>query len=106
LQLEQRIFICDINKLFITLSSPVCHNCQGRITLLTILTHNTRIIVGVGGEEVLWIVVAVNDDFTQSIVNMNILASLTHEMLQELSEQTKSIPKYHKENISNKKIKK
>lgn len=39
-----------------------------------------------------WIVVAVNDDFTQSIVDMHILASLTHKMLQELREQSKSIP--------------
>jgi hypothetical protein len=39
-----------------------------------------------------WVVVAVNNDFTQCIVNMYILASLAHEMLQKLCEQTKPIP--------------
>ena len=34
--------------------------------------------------------------FTKSIVNMYILASLTHRVFQELSEQTKSISENHK----------
>jgi hypothetical protein len=42
-----------------------------------------------------WVVVAINNDFTQCIVNMYILASLTHEMLQKLCEQTKPIPAYN-----------
>lgn len=40
----------------------------------------------------LWIVVAVNYDFTQSIMNMYILPSFTHKMLQELSKQAETVP--------------
>jgi hypothetical protein len=99
LQLEQRVLICDIDEFFITLSSPVSNNSKGGITFLTILAHNPGIIVRIGGEEVFWVVIAINDDFTKSIVNMYILASLTHKMFQELSEQTKSISENHKQRI-------
>ena len=67
-----------------------------------------RIIVWVGCEEMFWVVVAINDNFTQCIVNMYILASLTYKMFQKLCEQTKPIPayqeKYHRiiRNVSTK----
>ena len=80
----------------ITLSPPISYNCQGGITFLTIFAHNPRIIVWVGSEKMFRIVVAINDDFTQCIVNMYILASLTYKMFQELCEQTKPIPAYQK----------
>jgi hypothetical protein len=38
------------------------------------------------------IVIAVNDDFTKSIMHMYISAPLTHKILQDLSNQTKTIP--------------
>ena len=77
----------------------VINNGEGGITLLTIFAHNTRIIIRIGGEEVFWIIIAVYYDFTQSIVNVYILASLTHKMFQELSEQSKTIPDNHKLSI-------
>lgn len=39
-----------------------------------------------------WVVIAVNDDFAQSIVNMYICASFTNKVLQELGEQAQAIP--------------
>jgi hypothetical protein len=87
LEFEQGIFISDINKLIITLPSSVSNNSKSRISLLTIFANNTGIIIWVGCEKMLRIVVAVNDDFSQGIVHMYILASFTHKMLQELSQQ-------------------
>jgi len=46
----------------------------------------------------LWVVIAVNYDFTQSIVNMYISAPFTNKVFQELSEQAKTIPR-HRENV-------
>uniref|UniRef100_A0A7C9CXQ7 Uncharacterized protein n=1 Tax=Opuntia streptacantha TaxID=393608 RepID=A0A7C9CXQ7_OPUST len=40
----------------------------------------------------LWVVIAVNYDFTQSIVNMYVSAPFTNKVFQELSEQAKTIP--------------
>ena len=42
------------------------------------------------------IVVTLNDNFSQSIVHMNILTSFTNKMLKKLGEQTKSIPEAYK----------
>ena len=44
------------------------------------------------------IVVAVNNDFTQGIMYMYILASFTYKMLQELSKQAETIPMHKKLN--------
>ena len=46
----------------------------------------------VGYEKMLRIIVAVNNDFTQGIMYMYILASFTYKMLQELSKQAEMIP--------------
>lgn len=39
----------------------------------------------------LWIIVAVDDDFTKGIVDMHILTSFANQMLEELSEKLKSV---------------
>jgi len=45
---------------------------------------------------VLWVIAALNNYFTQSIVHVHILASLTHKVLKKLSKQTKPIPETRK----------
>ena len=44
----------------------------------------------------LWIVVAVYDNFSKSIMDMNILTTLTNKMFQKLCEQASPVPVYHK----------
>ncbi len=67
----------------VTVASLVSDACQVGVSLLRVLAHHQGVIVGVGGQEVLWVVVAVNDDLTQSIVHMRVMAALTHQVLQE-----------------------
>ena len=67
----------------ITVASLVSDACQVGVPLLRVLAHHQGVRVGVGGQEVLWVVVAVNDDLTQSIVHVRVVTALTHQMLQE-----------------------
>ncbi len=67
----------------VTVASLVSDACQVGVSLLRVLAHHQGVIVGVGGQEVLWVVVAVNDDFTQSIVHVRVMTALTHQVLQE-----------------------
>ena len=92
MQLEKGILICDINEFIITLTPPVSHNSQSRVSFLTIFTHNTRVIVWISCKKMLWVVIAINNDFTQRIVNMYICAALTDKVFQELGKQAQTIP--------------
>jgi len=67
----------------VTVASLVCNACQVGVPLLRVLAHHQGVIVGVGGQEVFWVVVAVNDDLTQSIVHVRVMTALTHQVLQE-----------------------
>ena len=67
----------------ITVASLVSNARQVGVPLLRVLAHHQGVIVGVGGQEVLWVVVAVNDDLTQSVVHMRVVTALTHQVLQE-----------------------
>jgi hypothetical protein len=60
------------------LPTSISNNSKCRISLFTVFAHNTRIIKWVGSKEMLRVIVAVDDDFPKSIVDMHILATLTH----------------------------
>jgi hypothetical protein len=67
--------------------TPVGDAGQVGVALLRVLAHHQAVIVGVGGEEVLRVVVGVDDDLAQSIMHMRVGAALADEVLQEGRQQ-------------------
>lgn len=96
LELEQGVFVGDVDELFVALPSPVGDDRERGVPFLAVFAHDARIIVGVGGEKMLGVVVAVYDDFAQSVVDMHVLAAFAHQVLQELGEQSETIPGIHR----------
>jgi hypothetical protein len=62
LQLEHGVLVGDLNEGIVAAAALVCHAGQVGVALLSILTHRQGVIVGIGGEEVLRVVVGVNND--------------------------------------------
>lgn len=67
----------------IAVASLIGNTSQVGVPLLGVLAHYQGVIVGVGGQEVLRVVVAVYDDLTQSIVHVGVVTALAHQMLKE-----------------------
>ena len=86
MKFEQGVFIGDIDEFFVTEASPIGNDGKSGVPLFTVFSHNTGIIIRISGEEVLRIVITVYDDFSQGIVHVDILASFTDKVLQELGE--------------------
>ena len=76
-----------VHQGIITVAPLVCNTGQVGVPLLRVLAHHQGVIVWVGGQEVFWVVVAVYDDLSKSIVYMGVVAALTHQVLQEWVQQ-------------------
>ena len=72
-----------VDQGIIAVASLVGNTSQVGVPLLGVLAHYQGVIVGVGGQEVLWVVVAVYDDLTESIVHMRVVTALAHQVLKE-----------------------
>ena len=71
----------------VTVAPLVRNTSQVGVPLLRVLAHHQGVIVGVGSQEVLWVVVAVYDNLTESVVYMGVMAALTYQVLQEWVQQ-------------------
>lgn len=69
----------------------ICDNCNNGVMLLTIFTKNSKVIIRIGGEEMFRIVVGIYNNLSKNIVDMLSLTPLTHQMFQNLCEQSQSI---------------
>lgn len=63
LEFEEGVFVCYVDEFVVALASAVCYDCERGIAFLAVFTDDAGVVVGVGGEEVFWVVVAVYDDF-------------------------------------------
>lgn len=72
-----------VNQGVIAVAPLIGNTGQVGVPLLRVLAHHQGIIVGVGSQEVLWVVVAVYNDLAQSIVHVRVMTALTHQVLQE-----------------------
>ena len=97
LEFKKRILIGHIDQLIITLTTPICNHCQCWISFLTVFSHNSRIIVRIGSQEVFWVIIGVYDYLSKCIMDMNILTSLANKMLQKLGKELQAIPGIKKE---------
>ena len=62
LQLEHRILVGYVDERVVAVAALVRHACQVGVALLRVLADRERVVVGVGGEEMLRVVVGVDDD--------------------------------------------
>ena len=75
-----------VDKGIIALAPLVGHAGQVGIPLFAVFAHHRAVVVGVGGQEVLWVVVTVHDDLAQSIVDVGVVAACrTHITACELA---------------------
>lgn len=95
LNLEEAVPVGAVDKRIVAVPPLVCGARQVGVPLLTVLANHQRVIVGVGGQEVLWVVVGIDDDFAQSVVHGGVLAALAHQMLQEGVQQLQSVALLH-----------
>ena len=91
LALEQGVAVGAVDKGIVTLAALVRHAGKVGVPLLAVLAHNEAVVVGVGGQEVLGIVVGVHNDLAQRIVHSRVVAALTHQVLQERVQQLQPV---------------
>mmetsp|Transcript_10474 Transcript_10474/g.36145 ORF Transcript_10474/g.36145 Transcript_10474/m.36145 type:complete len:1393 (-) Transcript_10474:82-4260(-) len=87
LDLEHGVLVGAVHESIIALPALVGHAGKVWIPLLTVLSDNRAVVVGVGCQEVLRVVVRVDDDLSQGIVNMSIRASLADKVVEEGGEE-------------------
>ena len=68
---------------------------QVGVAFLAVLADHGAVVVGVGGQEVLGVVVAVHDDLAQRVVHGRVGAALRHQVLQEGVQQLQPIALLH-----------
>ena len=59
------------------------------------LAHHQRLVVGVGGQEVLGVVVGVDDDLAQRVVHVGVGGALADQVLQEGGQQLQAVARLH-----------
>ncbi len=78
LDLEQGVPVGAVDKGVIALAALVGHAGQVGVPLLAVLAHHCAVVVGVCGQEVLRVVVAVHDDLAQGIMDVGIVAAYSN----------------------------
>ena len=95
LHLEQRVLVRHLHELDVALASLVRHARQVWVALLAILAHHLAVVVLVGGQEVLRVRVAVDEDHAQRVVHVGVHRALGHEVLQERREHLQAVALAH-----------
>mmetsp|Transcript_12955 Transcript_12955/g.36409 ORF Transcript_12955/g.36409 Transcript_12955/m.36409 type:complete len:306 (+) Transcript_12955:758-1675(+) len=92
LQLEQGVVVGALHEGIVAHAALVGHAGEVRVALLAVLAHRQRVVVGVGGEEVLRVVVGVDDDLAEGVVDVHVRGALAHQVLKEWAQQLKAVP--------------
>ena len=93
--LEQGVAIGAVHKRVVAGAALVRDAGQVGVALLTVLADHGAVIVGVGGQEVLGVVVAVHNDLAQRVVHGRVGAALRHQVLQEGVQQLQPVALLH-----------
>ena len=95
LKLKQRILVRHRHELQVALAALVRHAREIRIALLAVLANDLRVVVLVGGEEVLGVGVGVDENHAERVVHVGVRGTLRHEVLEEGREHLQAVALAH-----------
>ena len=81
LHLEEGVAVGAVDERVVAGAALVGDAGQVGVALLAVLADHGGVVVGVGGQEVLGVVVAVHDDLAQRVVHRRVRGTLRHQVL-------------------------
>ena len=95
LNLEHTVSVRAIHQLCVAVATLVRDARQVRIALLAVATDDGGLVVLVREQKVLWVLVAVDEHLTHSVVYLRIHTTFVHEVLEELREDLQTVTFLH-----------